>query len=202
MQRFGRLVVAMGMAAMVAATTSARAHAAEGEPAVTERAAFERDWTLAGYLATWQGDYASIGLGGRLRFEPLDGFGLEVFAEAFLVDWPDTIRHDYPIGFNLYVPWALTDWLRVRPFAGMCAVFSLIEPAEAHAPRADDVLFGAHGGVGLEAALASQFSLFFDAKAQWYLGHDRTVNGWVQRIDDTISDTWLAQLALGVQLHL
>lgn len=167
-----------------------------------ETPAFERDFAITAYLSSWAGDYASIGVGGRVRYEPLDWFGIDLFGEAYVVDWPGAFRHDYPIGFNLYTPFEITEGFRLRPLFGFCAVFSFIEPAEEGGPRADDVLFGIHAGGGAELELSSHWSLFFDAQAFVYFGHDRTTQGWTGAVGEEIDVSTIAQMSLGVQLHL
>lgn len=196
------LAAAPTMASPPASTPESTPRASPSHAPPASTSPFDKTWALAGYVATWQGSYASAGLGGRLRFEPIDWLGLDLFAEAHLVDWPGTIRHDYPIGFNLYVPFALTDWLRVRPMIGLCAVFSFIEPANAHAPGADDVIFGAHAGGGIEVALAEWASVFLDGQAVGWFGHDRAVLQWTGHVEEELGITMGAQGSLGLQIHL
>jgi hypothetical protein len=164
--------------------------------------AFEHPFGLGAYTVAQTGDYDSVGVGGRLRFEPLPWIGLDLFGEIHAVDWPGSFRHDYPVGFNLYVPISLTEWLRVRPLAGLCAAFSFIEPASHGGPRADDVLFGAHGGLGLEAAFGTELSAFVDAQSVLWFGHDRTVQGWQGDVAEEVEATTLYQVSLGLTLHL
>ena len=115
--------------------------------------AFDREFAVAVYATGQAGSYLSGGAGGRLRFEPFEWMGVEAYFEATLVDWQGGgFRHDYPNGFNVYIPARLGDW-RVRPFLGFCDVLSFVEPEQDGAPRADDIMFGAHAGVGIEWAV-------------------------------------------------
>lgn len=181
----------------------ATASAQERTASAQERTAYQRPVAFGSYAIAWAGSYAAIGAGARARWEVLPELGVEVFGEALVVEHPgDAVRHDHPIGFDLFVPVAITPELRFRPLFGFCAVFSLIEPAEAHAPRADDILFGVHGGAGLELALGSWVSLFLDLQANVWIGHDRAAQGWTGGIEDTYVPFGTAQLALGAQLHL
>ena len=201
MQKIARIALGFMLLWGIMDCDEARAQAPTLE-AEAQVGVFERDWALSSYVSTWQGDYQSIGLGGRLRYEPLDMLGLEVYGEAFYVDWPETIRHDYPVGFNIYAPWAVTSWLRLRPLFGFCAVFSFIEPLHEHAPRADDVMFGVHGGGGVEVGVSDTWSIFFDTQEVVYFGHDREVDGWTGAVGEALETNVTAQINLGLQLHL
>lgn len=129
---------------------------AVAEPALrreVDQSPFERTFGLGAYATGWAGAYGGAGVGARIRVEPLSWLGVDLFGEALMVTNPAGIRHDHPIGFNLYVPVRLGKVVRVRPLLGMCVVASLIEPLEAEAPRADDILVGAHVGAALDLAL-------------------------------------------------
>jgi hypothetical protein len=164
--------------------------------------AFERDFAVAVYATGHAGSYLAGGLGGRLRWELLEWLGVEAYLEATMVDWPGGgFRHDYPNGFNVYVPVRLDDF-RVRAFLGFCDILSFVEPEEQGAPRADDVLIGAHGGVGVELAVHAMASLFADLQVNVYGGHDRTVGGWTGGVHEELVPFWNVQLNLGAQLHV
>lgn len=173
----------------------------EPAPADETLSPFDREWAIATYATGQAGSYLAGGIGGRLRWEPFQWLGVEAYLEATLVDWPGGFRHDYPNGFNLYVPVRAGDF-RFRPFFGFCDILSFIEPQQAHAPRADDVLFGVHGGAGVEWAVHSNWSLFADLQANFYMGHDRTVAGWTGGLGDDFSFFWNLQLNIGVQFHM
>lgn len=199
--RAAACVLALSLAATNAAAHERVAPIAdvqqEAEPA------FDKTWALGAYLNTWRaGDYDAFGVGGKLRFEPLSWLGVEVFAEIYDVDWPTASRQDVPIGFSLYIPIALTDWLRVRPMLGACSTFSFIESKREGAPGADDVLFGVHGGAGVELAVAQEWSIFLDAQGVVWTGHDRTVEGWTGAVGEELSTTSNLQLSFGLQMHL
>ncbi len=162
---------------------------------------FDRTTALAGYAAGWAGSYGAAGLGGRLRVEPLRYAGVDLFAEHYVVEAPQGFRHDHPIGFDLYVPVALGGGVRVRPLAGMCAVGSFVRSEVEDAPGADDVLFGVHGGAGVELALGERVSAFLDGKAVAWAGHDRAVRGWTGSVGSELSAFGVAQVGLGLQVH-
>lgn len=161
---------------------------------------FDRPWALGGYAAARDGSYAAGGVGGRARWEP-GPVGVETYLEATVVDWPGGFRHDYPNGFTVYLPLG-GDRLRVRPGLGFCDVVSLVEPTQPGAPRADDVLLGAHAALGSELALSEGWSVFADAQVDVYAGHDRASGAWTGAVAESLQPFWTAQLNVGVQLHL
>jgi hypothetical protein len=165
------------------------------------RSAFDRPFALGAYASAWAGAYDAIGGGGRLRWEPFDLLGFEVFGEAHAVAWPGAIRHDHQLGFNMYVPIELTEWLRLRPLFGFCVILSMIEPGESSTPRADDVLFGVHGGVGIEASIDTWASVFFDVQAAAYMGHDRSNGMWSGGVGGDYVPIGNVQGVLGVAVH-
>lgn len=179
---------------------------ARAEPAIltmnaSSSSPFERRFGVGAYATGWAGAYSAAGVGGRLRVEVLPFLGLDLFGEALLVTSPSGIRHDHPIGFNLYVPFTFGRF-RVRPLLGMCVTFSFIEPTEPTAPHADDVLFGAHLGAGAEYALFKHLSLFAEAKGVLWLGHDRSVAGWTGAVGNEVSPFPVAQVQVGLTFHL
>ena len=78
---------------------------------------------------------------------------------------------------------------------------SFVEPAQEGAPRADDVMFGAHVGFGAEVAVHSMASLFADLQFNGYMGHDRASEGWTGGVDEELQFFWNLQLNLGAQFH-
>ncbi len=189
--------------ALVATILLTALPAAADEPAPRRvTSPFEREWAIGGYATGQLGSYRAGGIGGRLRWEPLDWLGIETYLEATLVDWAGGgFRHDYPNGFSLYVPVRMGDF-RIRPFLGFCDIISLVEPAQPHAPRADDVLMGAHAGVGGEWGFHDMWSLFADLQVNVYAGHDRTVAGWTGGLDSQLVPFWNVQLNIGAQFHM
>lgn len=163
---------------------------------------FDRTFGFGAYATGWAGAYGAGGLGGRVRVEPWSRLGIDLFGEAYLVASPSGIRHDYPIGFNLYTPFRLGAVVRVRPMLGMCVVASFIEPSTPNAPRADDVLVGAHLGGGLELALHDRLSFFAEAKAVVWMGHDRTVQGWTGAVGGEVQPFVVGQGQIGLTVHL
>jgi hypothetical protein len=173
---------------------------AETVQAAASRGPFAQPLALGAYTLGWAGAYGAAGGGGRARWEFWqERLGVETFAEALIVDWPGGgSRHDIPIGFNLYAPLRLGSRVRARAMAGFCAVFSFIEPAEQGAPPSNDVLFGAHGGLGLEVALSGPFVWFLDAQAVWYVGHDRTSADWTGAVSGSLSQAVVLQPSTGL----
>ncbi|HJL01193.1 MAG TPA: hypothetical protein RMH85_16200 [Polyangiaceae bacterium LLY-WYZ-15_(1-7)] len=187
------------------ATLSVEADAESPAPDRTrwsQRHAFERDFALGLYATGWAGRYLGAGAGARARWEPFDRLGVEVFAEGLKVENPDGLRHDHPVGFNLYVPWRVSENVRLRPLFGFCAVFSFLHPEQDGLDRVDDVHFGIHGGAGVEVALGRFVSLFLDVQGVLYFGHDRYAGGWDVHLEDQVSAWGLVQGAAGVQVHL
>lgn len=165
------------------------------------RSAFDRSFAIGVYGSGWLGAYAAAGGGARIRWEPFDLLGFEVFGETHFVEWPSALRHDHQLGFNMYVPFELTSWLRVRPLFGFCVVISMIEPGETGTPRADDVLFGVHGGAGIEASIETWVSVFLDVQAAAYMGHDRAQGGWTGGVGGDYVPFGSVQGVLGVAVH-
>lgn len=165
------------------------------------RSAFDRSFAIGVYGSGWLGAYAAAGGGARIRWEPFELLGFEVFGETHFVEWPGALRHDHQLGFNMYVPFELTSWLRVRPLFGFCVVISMIEPGETGTPRADDVLFGVHGGAGIEASIETWVSVFLDVQAAAYMGHDRAQGGWTGGVGGDYVPFGSVQGVLGVAVH-
>jgi hypothetical protein len=176
--------------------------AAQEETEAAPSTAFDDNLALGVYGTSWAGAYAGVGVGGRLRWEPFALLGVDLFTEHLLVENPGGgLRHDHPIGFNLYVPIEIHPTFRFRPLFGFCAVFSQIEPAQEGAPRADDVLFGIHGGAGIEWSPFRLVSLFLDVQATGYLGHDRSSHGWTGEVSEEYATFGVVQASLGAQVH-
>jgi len=192
---------ASAVASLLAFAPFARA-ASESPVDSSPRSAFDQPFALASYTQGWVGAYDAVGLGGRARWEFWQHkAGLDLFAEGMIVDWPGGAeRHDIPIGFNVYAPIALGSHVRLRGMGGFCAVFSFIEPAQEGAPSSNDVLFGVHGGVGLEVAMVGPFVWFLDAQAVWYLGHDRTAENWSGAVSGSLSQAVVFQPTTGLEL--
>lgn len=163
---------------------------------------FERTFGLSAYGTGWAGAYGAGGLGGRLRVQPFARVGLDLFSEHLLVTSPSGLRHDHPAGFHLYMPFRLSERVQLRPFLGMCIVYSATEPDEAWAPRVEDMLVGAHLGAGVDVALHSRLSFFAEAKALGWMGHDRAVQGWTGAVDNEVKIFPLAQAQVGLTVHL
>lgn len=162
---------------------------------------FDRTFGIGAYATGWHGAYGGAGVGGRVRVEALSWLGVDLFGEALLVTSPAGLRHDHPIGFNLYVPFRL-GVVRLRPLLGMCVVVSLIEPKDPQAPRADDVLVGAHAGAGLELALHDRLSFFVEGKGVVWVGHDRALQGWTGAVGNEVQPFVVGQAQLGLTFHL
>ena len=161
----------------------------------------DHQFGVGGYATGLQGEYGAAGVGGRVHWRVLSWLGLDLFADQLVVESAGGLRHDHPVGFDLSVPIRLSDNVQLRPIFGMCAVLSFIEPDRAEAPRADDVLFGVHGGAGLSYGFAKRWSMFADLKATAYAGHDRTAQMWTGGVDNEVSILAVVQASTGVQLH-
>lgn len=176
-----------------------------GEPpavrAAREVSPYERTFGVGAYATGWGGAYGGAGVGGRIRIEPWRFIGADLFGEALVVQAPSGVRHDHPVGFHLYVPIRFGERVRLRPLIGMCVVASFIEPNEPGAPRADDVLVGAHVGAGLDLALHSRLSFFAEAKGVVWMGHDRSVQGWTGAVGNEVQPFVVAQAQLGLMVH-
>lgn len=168
----------------------------------SKRSPFDRTFGLGGYATGWAGAYGGAGVGGRLRYEAFSFLGLDLFGEALIVPVPHGVRHDHPIGFNLYVPFRLGSVVRLRPLLGMCVTPSFFHPEEPGAPRADTILVGAHLGGGVELALHDRLSFFAEAKAVAWFGNDRSVQGWTGVVGGEVRPFLLGQAQLGFTFHL
>ena len=163
--------------------------------------AFDRPFAIATYAAARGGSYTAGGIGGRIRVQPFRHFGLDLYGEGTVVDWPGGFRHDYPNGFNLYAAIPVGR-ARVQPYFGACDVLSFGEPVEPGGPRADDVMVGLHAGVGFEVAVSRAVSLFVDGQADLYAGHDRSMHGWTGDVGEDLLPIWTGQANVGLQYHI
>ncbi len=170
------------------------------DPALA-RTAWDRPFAMGTYAVVRGGDYQASGLGGRARWQPSPHVGVEGYLEATVVDVAGGFRHDYPNGFNVFVPVQMGPF-RARAFLGFCDVLSFVEPAQEGAPRADDVLIGAHGGLGAELAVAPGWSVFVEGQTDVYAGHDRASRGWTGDVGEDLLPFWTGQVNAGVQMHL
>lgn len=166
-----------------------------------DEGALDKDWAIGLYGTGWAGAYSAGGIGGKLRWEPLDLLGVEVFSEHNIVDHPTQFRHDHTIGFSLYVPLTIAGPFRGRILAGACANFSVIE-GDALSPGADDVQFGVHAGGGFEVGIGATVSLFIDGMYNGWIGHQRDVGGWTGAVSEEIEWSHFAQFNGGLSIHL
>ncbi|PKN56778.1 MAG: hypothetical protein CVU56_14435 [Deltaproteobacteria bacterium HGW-Deltaproteobacteria-14] len=171
-------------------------------PAVEAAAPFSRAWGLSAYYSRWAGGYDAGGVGFRIRWEPLELLGIEVFAELLDVTVPTGSRVNLPSGFNLYVPLELLDGFRVRALAGLCTMFTFDSAGSSGGPDTQDVQLGVHVGLGAELALTDQLSLFLDATYQGYWGHGRELGAWTATLEDELRRQDSVQVGLGLQFHL
>lgn len=188
--------------ALVFCAVANAAHADAPQPARSPPATLDRPFAIASYTAGWLGSYSAIGVGGRVRVEPFSMLGVEVFGEAVGVDWSGAFRHDWQIGFDLYVPLRLASDVRLRPMFGFCSVFSFIEPPTSNAPRADDILFGAHVGLGLEGKLSDDVSAFVETHGVGWAGHARNTRAWTAGIEDSYTFFTTLRVLLGLTWHI
>lgn len=186
---------------LVASASSAFADEPTAVRASRDVSPYDRTFGIGAYATGWHGAYGGGGVGARVRLEPWRFLGVDLFGEALMVQSPAGVRHDHPVGFHLYVPFRFGEVVRVRPLVGMCVVASFIEPTEANAPRADDVLVGAHVGAGVDLKLHSRLSFFAEAKGIVWVGHDRSVQGWTGAVGNQVQPFVVAQAQLGFMVH-
>lgn len=168
----------------------------------SQRHAFDRDFGIGLHVAGRAGYAEALGGGARLRWEPLRLLGVDVFSEVFSVDDPDQRRIDVPIGFDLAVPIRLGRHFRLRPLAGMCAVFSFRNPQREGVQATHDIHFGLHAGLGLELALGRFVSLGFDVRGIVYFGHETHDGGWSSHVGDRLTTYGVAQANLGLMIRI
>ena len=168
----------------------------------SDRRAFDRNFALGVYGVGWTGGYLGGGVGGRARYELRETIGVDVYSDHLVIEAEGGRRHDHPIGFNLYIPYRLSESWRIRPLFGFCAVFSFYRPNREGAGQTDDVHFGTHAGVGLEAQFGRWLSFFLDVQGTAYLGHARYDGGWAAHIQDELSLWGVVEGKLGLQVHL
>ncbi len=202
MTRTALLVAVLSTSAAVAEETSINpAHSAPGLTRRPSESPFDRRFGLAGYALGGAGTYTSGGIGGRIRFEAFRWLGLDLFGEAMLVAVPRGLRHDHPIGFNLFVPFRFGERVRLRPTLGMCVTPSFLHSENPDAKSADTILVGVHAGGGVEVALHDRLSFFAEAKAVAWWGNDRSVEGWTTATTD-LRWSVIGQANLGFTVHL
>ncbi|MBX3246744.1 MAG: hypothetical protein KF901_06125 [Myxococcales bacterium] len=202
MQRAPHLVLAPLLLAAALAPTVASADDTRDLVPWSQRHAFDRAFGVGVHVAGRAGYAEALGGGARLRWEPLRLLGVDVFAEGFSVRDPDQRRVDIPIGFDLAVPIRLGRHLRLRPLAGMCAVFSFRNPQREGVQATHDIHFGVHGGLGLELALGRFVSLGLDVRGILYFGHETHDGGWSSHVGDRLTTFGIAQANLGVMVRL
>lgn len=196
------MLALLSLAALPSLALPAAAHADDELTPWSRRHAFDRDFGIGVYASGRAGYREAVGLGGEVRWEPFDRLGVDVFAEAFVVDEPGFRRIDVPVGFDLYVPFRLGEHFRLRPLAGFCSVFSFQDAQRDGSSSTHDVQFGVHAGGGLELALGRFVSLALDVKGILYFGHDRYAGGWDDHVSDEIRAFGIAQANLGVMVRL
>jgi len=196
------LLVLVFLGSSYAAPAFAEAAMDDVSEATTERGGLDRPWAIGAYASGWTGSYDALGLGGRLSFRAFSRLGVQVFGESYLVRVPQGQRHDHPVGFDLFVPIRLSDNIQFRPMAGFCAVISFIDAQQDHAPAANDILFGVHGGAGLSWLFQRRLSLFTELQAIGWLGHGRTTGQWTGGVDGRLRGSGVVQGTLGVEVHL
>ncbi len=194
-----RILLVMLVAAPVFAQETQVAAPAP-EPAPKSRSPFDNYLGIAAYGTGEGGSYAGGGIGARVRIQPWRFVGVDLFGEAMMVASPHGLRHDHPIGFNLFAMFRFGR-VAIKPLLGACVTFSFIEPTEADAPRADDVLFGPHAGVGLEVALHRRLSFFAEGKAVLWFGHDRSLQGWTGAVGGNVQPFVVGQGMIGLMFH-
>ncbi len=174
----------------------------DGRTPWAQRQAFDRNFAIGLYGVGWTGGYHGGGVGGRLRYELRETIGVDVYSDHLVLQAEGGTRHDHPIGFNLYIPYRLSENWRIRPLFGFCAVFSFYHPDQDGVGRVDDVHFGTHAGVGVEAQVGRWVSFFLDLQGTAYVGHARYQGGWATHIQDDLSLWGVVEAKLGVQVHL
>lgn len=184
--------------ALAVALASSTAHAEPAAPAAASSFFEDSTWGAGLHYAHWEGAYASQGVGGRLRWEPFEYFGVDLTSEFLGNDG----GFDIPVGFQLFVPVALGGGVRVRALAGLCTMMSLSKSASVEASAGDDIRFGFRFGGGAEMALGDRLWLFADAEWERYLGHSRKVSAWSSALDGDLGVTDRLALAIGLGIHL
>lgn len=162
---------------------------------------WEKPFAFGSYGVGWAGSYMGGGLGGRVEWQPFDYIGIRIYSDHLMLQSPSGTRHDHPVGFDAYVPIKLSDDLRIRPMFGFCTVFSFVEPEQANAPRADDVLFGPHLGVGFDWITTRNLTAFAELQGVAWVGHDRAIDGWSGTIGD-LEFTGVVQLVSGFSFYV
>lgn len=146
--------------------------------------------------------YTSEGLATRIRWEPLEHFGLDLTSDFLSTEGAGAKAFDIPIGFHLYVPFELGWGVRVRALAGLCVDVSLARQAVPGTTASDDVRLGFRLGGGAEVRLGGRFWAFLDTKWERYLGHASKGSVWSAGLDGEldVSDRLAVSIGLGVNL--
>lgn len=154
--------------------------------------------TSLGYGRRDGATYSSEGLATRIRWQPLEHFGLDLTGDFLLTEGAGAKSLDVPVGFHLYVPFDLGWGLSARALAGLCVDFSLARTGSVGATASDDVRFGFRLGGGLEYALTGPLWLYADAKWERYYGHSRGVSAWSSSLGGEIRPTDMLSVAAGI----
>jgi len=160
------------------------------------------DFGAALHYSRWDGSYTSQGIGTRLRWEPLDWFGIELTSELLATEGKAS-SFEIPAGFQAYFPYTLGYGVRVRALVGTCAMVTLSRQSDdAEYDSGDDIRLGFQLGGGAEVELGKGVWLFTDAKWERYIGHDGKVSAWSSAIDSDLSttDRLAVNVGLGIEL--
>ncbi len=166
---------------------------AERGPADTQRTAAEGPrWGIGARGGVWSGEHRAPSLGGRIRIQPWDRVGIELFEQsAARPDLrADTLWHAHVIGFHLLIP-VLPQGRpgatggRPAPGAtalgatvGACVAAEALSPLRDDRPSVVDLRFAPHAGVFIERGIHRHLSAGLRATGFVYAGNAPALDGW------------------------
>ncbi|MFM2245587.1 MAG: hypothetical protein RL071_1661 [Pseudomonadota bacterium] len=188
---------------------------AERGPADTQRTAAEGPrWGIGARGGVWSGEHRAPSLGGRIRIQPWDRVGIELFEQsAARPDLrADTLWHAHVIGFHLLIP-VLPQGRpgatggRPAPGAtalgatvGACVAAEALSPLSDDRPSVVDLRFAPHAGVFVERGINRHLSAGLRATGFVYAGNAPALDGWSATTSNRLSIDPVGELQATVTL--
>jgi hypothetical protein len=163
-----------------------------------------RPVALGSRMGAWAGPYTAPAVGGQIKLRASRWVGLTGFADHTLRVDRGLARHDHVIGFSAYTPRLLgADSWYVSPTVGACVDFRIDSPVGgSRLPANHDVLFGAHGGLTAEVALAPRWSAEVNAQGFAYVGNQQSTTDWTASASPGLHPSAVVQLLGSLNLTL
>ena len=196
--------VLLSLAVLSATPAFAAAEASDGAAAArSHRVGWSRQHPVALGVrgGVWMGEWAAPGIGGHIKVRPFKRFGIELFADNYLMVEHKTAWHNHVIGFSLYTPIVARERWNLSPTLGMCADFAFATPVGRQASGLADIRFGVHGGALFEVFVGHGFSVQAQATLYAYFGNYGQQEGWSAFGSDQLSVRPVGQLTAAASYY-